>query len=76
MSNYLQRLVDLLPKNREYIGIIQSVNHPYYKVLVSDKTGLVLCHSIQVFKLGERVVIQGTQINRLAIGETIIKLEV
>lgn len=76
MSNYVQRLVDLLPKNREFVGVIQNANHPNYKVLVSDKTGLVLCTSVQPLKHGERVVVQGTEIKRLAVGETVIKVEV
>lgn len=76
MSNYLQRLIDLMPKNREFVGVIQSANHPYYKVLVSDKTGLVMCSSVQAFKNGDRVVVQGSEIKRLAVGETVIRIEV
>lgn len=76
MSNYLQRLIDLMPKNREFVGVIQSVNHPYYKVLVSDKTGLVMCSSVQVFKRDDRVVVQGSEIKRLAVGETVVRIEV
>lgn len=76
MSNYLQRLIDLMPKNREFVGVIQSANHPYYKVLVSDKTGLVMCSSVQVFKRDDRVVVQGSEIKRFAMGENVVKIEV
>jgi len=48
MSNALSRFLDLLPKTPEFVGTVQSANHPNYKVLVVDGTGLVLCTSSTV----------------------------
>ena len=51
MSNALSRLLDLLPKTPEFIATVQSADHPNYKVLVVDGTGLVLCTSSTVFSV-------------------------
>jgi len=42
VSNALSRLLDLLPKTPEFIATVQNADHPNYKVLVVDGTGLVL----------------------------------
>jgi len=49
VSNALSRLLDLLPKTPEFIATVQNADHPNYKVLVVDGTGLVLCTSSTVF---------------------------
>ena len=66
MSNALSRLLDLLPKTPEFIATVQSADHPNYKVLVVDGTGLVLCTSSTVFSVGDRVYISGNEIKRSA----------
>ena len=60
MSNALSRLLDLLPKTPEFIATVQSADHPNYKVLVVDGTGLV-----QISKRIER----GKFMSRLELGE-------
>ena len=62
MSNALQRLIDLLPTASEFVGTITSLDHPNYKVLVVDGTGLVLCTSSTRFNVGDRVYISGNEI--------------
>jgi hypothetical protein len=59
VSNALSRLLDLLPKTPEFIATVQNADHPNYKVLVVDGTGLVLCTSSTVFSVGDRVYISG-----------------
>lgn len=77
MSNALQRLIGLLPKAPEFIGTITSENHPNYKVLVVDGSGLVMCSSTTRYSLGATVFISDAEIKRLApsSGE-IIQIEV
>ena len=76
MSNALQRLIDLLPKAPEFIGTITSVDHPNYKVLVVDGSGLVMCTSSTKYTIGTRVFISGNEIKRVALGGEVIQIEV
>ncbi|MFH7767800.1 hypothetical protein, partial [Acinetobacter sp. BSP-28] len=66
MSNALQRLIDLLPKAPEFVGTITSEDHPKYKVLVVDGTGLVLCTSSTKYSVGTRVFVSNQEIKRTA----------
>ncbi|MEC8569184.1 MAG: hypothetical protein VXY56_13045 [Pseudomonadota bacterium] len=66
MSNALSRFLDLLPKTPEFVGTVQNADHPNYKVLVVDGTGLVLCTSSTPFNVGDRVYISGNEIKRSA----------
>ena len=76
MSNLLNRFLDLIPKEPEFVGTVQSADHPNYKVLVVDGTGLVACTSATAFNFGDRVVIRGQSIVRKThIGE-VIQIEV
>ncbi|MNE34164.1 hypothetical protein D3C80_1278740 [compost metagenome] len=76
MSNALQRLIGLLPKAPEFIGTITSENHPNYKVLVVDGSGLVMCTSTTRYNLGATVFISDAEIKRLAPSGEIIQIEV
>ena len=76
MSNALSRFLDLLPKTPEFVGTVQSANHPNYKVLVVDGTGLVLCTSSTPFNIGDRVYISGNEIKRSAPTGTVTQIEV
>ena len=76
MSNPYQKFLDLLPKTPEFIGNIISVDHPNYKVLVVDGTGLLLCTSAVKFSVGDRVYIAGTEIKRSAPTGTVGRIEV
>lgn len=76
MSNALQRLIDLLPKAPEFIGTITSVDHPNYKVLVVDGSGLVMCTSSIKYTIGTRVFISDNEIKRVALGGEVIQIEV
>lgn len=76
MSNALSRLLDLLPKTPEFIATVQSADHPNYKVLVVDGTGLVLCTSSTVFNAGDRVYISGNEIKRSAPTGVVYQIEV
>ena len=76
MSNALQRLIDLLPKAPEFIGTITSVDHPNYKVLVVDGSGLVMCASSTKYTIGTRVFISDNEIKRVALGGEVIQIEV
>ena len=76
MSNVLQRLIDLMPKAPEFVGTITSVDHPHYKVLVADNSGLVLCTSSTVYKLNDRVFISNLEIKRLAPTGAVVQIEV
>ena len=49
MSNALSRFLDLIPKTPEFVGTVQSADHPNYKVLVVDGTGIVACTSATAF---------------------------
>lgn len=76
MSNALSRFLDLLPKTPEFIATVQSADHPNYKVLVVDGTGLVLCTSSTPFNVGDRVYISGNEIKRSAPTGTVTQIEV
>lgn len=76
MSNALQRLIGLLPKVPEFIGTITSEDHPNYKVLVVDGSGLVMCTSTTRYNLGATVFISDAEIKRLAPSGEIIQIEV
>ena len=76
MSNALKRLLSLIPKTPEFVGTIQSVNHPNYKVLISDNSGLVMCTSNVVYKTGDRVFISNNEIKRSAPQGTVVQIEV
>lgn len=66
MSNALKRLLDLMPKASEFVGTITSEDHPKYKVLVVDGTGLVMCTSSTKYVVGTRVFVSGQEIKRVA----------
>ena len=76
MSNVLQRLIDLMPKAPEFVGTITGVNHPNYKVLVADDSGLVMCTSSTVYKLNDRVFVSNQEIKRLAPSGEVVQIEV
>lgn len=66
----------MLPKTPEFIGTVQSADHPIYKVLVADGTGLVLCTSATVFNVGAKVYISGNEIKRRAPTGAVYQIEV
>lgn len=76
MSNALQRLIDLLPKSPEFVGTITSEDHPNYKVLVVDGTGLVMCTSSTKYAVGTRVFVSNQEIKRLAPTGAVVQIEV
>jgi hypothetical protein len=76
VSNALQRLIDLLPKSPEFVGTITSEDHPNYKVLVVDGSGLVLCTSSTRYNLGATVFVSDSEIKRLAPSGEVIQIEV
>ena len=76
MSNALKRLMALMPKTLEFVGTITSVNHPNYKVLVSDNSGVVMCTSVVEYRLGEKVFISNNEIKRSAPQGTVVQIEV
>ena len=76
MSNALQRLIDLLPKSPEFVGTITSEDHPNYKVLVVDGTGLVMCTSSTKYAVGTRVFVSNQEIKRIAPTGAVVQIEV
>ena len=76
MSNALKRLIDLLPKAPEFIGEITSADHPNYKVLVVDGTGLVMCTSSTKYAVGTRVFVSNQEIKRVAPSGAIVQIEI
>ena len=76
MSNIFNRFFDMLPRTPEFIGTIQSADHPNYKALVADGTGLVLCTSSTVFIVGAKVYISGNEIKRSAPTGVVYQIEV
>ena len=76
MSNALQRLIDLLPRAPEFIGQITHENHPNYKVLVVDGSGLVMCTSTTRYSVGSTVFISDGEIKRLAASGDVVQIEV
>lgn len=65
-----------MPKTPEFVGTITSVNHPNYKVLVSDNSGFVMCTSVVEYRLGEKVFISNNEIKRSAPQGTVVQIEV
>lgn len=57
MTNFYKRLKSLFPSAAKFIGEIQSADHPNYKVLLVDGTGLVMCTSAMTWSVGQRVFI-------------------
>ena len=76
MSNALKRLLDLLPKAPEFIGEITSADHPKYKVLVVDGTGLVMCTSSTKYAVGTRVFVSNQEIKRVAPSGDVVQIEI
>lgn len=76
MSNALQRLIDLLPKAPEFVGTITSEDHPNYKVLVVDGTGLAMCTSSTKYAVGTRVFVSDHEIKRIASSGAVVQIEV
>jgi len=76
VSNIYNRFFEMLPKTPEFIGTVQSADHPNYKVLVADGTGLVLCTSATVFNVGAKVYISGNEIKRSAPTGVVYQIEV
>ena len=66
----------MLPKTPEFIGTVQNADHPNYKVLVADGTGLVLCTSATIFNVGAKVYISGNEIKRSAPVGVVYQIEV
>ena len=76
MSNVLQRFIALLPSDPEFIGTVTHANHPNYKVLLVDGTGVVLCTAVAQFNEGQRVFVQGTEIKRQAPTGNVIQITI
>ena len=76
MSNALKRLLDLLPKAPEFVGEITSADHPNYKVLVVDGTGLVMCTSSTKYAVGTRVFVSNQEIKRVAPSGAVVQIEI
>lgn len=76
MSNALKRLLNLLPKSPVFIGTITHEDHPKYKVLVIDGSGLVLCTSNARYTVGTKVFISNNEIKRSAPHGTVVQIEV
>lgn len=76
MSNIYNRFFEMLPKTPEFIGTVQIADHPNYKVLVADGTGLVLCTSATIFNVGAKVYISGNEIKRSAPTGVVYQIEV
>lgn len=76
MSNAYKRLLDLIPRESEFVGTVQSVDHPNYKVLVIDGSGLVACTAPTLFEVGNRVFVRGQLIVRSAPAGEVMNIEV
>ena len=76
MSNALKRLLDLLPKAPEFVGEITSADHPKYKVLVVDGSGLVMCTSSTKYSVGTRVFVSNQEIKRVAPSGAVVQIEI
>ena len=55
-----------MPKAPEFVGTITHEDHPQYKVLVVDGTGLVMCTSSTKYVVGTRVFVSNQDIKRTA----------
>jgi hypothetical protein len=76
MSNALKRLLDFMPKAPEFVGTITHEDHPKYKVLVVDDSGLVMCTSSTKYSVGTRVFVSGQEIKRVAPSGAVVQIEV
>jgi len=76
MSNALKRLLDLMPKAPEFVGTITHEDHPQYKVLVVDGSGLVMCTSSTKYSVGTRVFVSSQEIKRVAPSGAVVQIEV
>ena len=77
MGNPLQTLKDILnPQHVEHIGVIQCDQHPNYKVLLNDQSGLVACTSNTRYQIGDRVFIANHEIKRPAPSGIVIEIEI
>jgi hypothetical protein len=76
MSNALKRLLDLMPKAPEFVGTITHEDHPQYKVLVVDGSGLVMCTSSTKYAVNTRVFVSGQEIKRVAPSGAVVHIEV
>lgn len=76
MSNAFKRLLDLMPQTPEFVGTITSVNHPNYKVLVADNSGLVMCMSQVEYRINDKVFISNNEIKRSAPQGMVVQIEV
>ena len=76
MSNALKRLLDLMPKAPEFVGAITHEDHPQYKVLVVDGSGLVMCTSSTKYSVGTRVFVSDQEIKRVAPSGAVVQIEV
>ncbi len=76
MSNAYKRLLDLIPKESEFVGTVQNAEHPNYKVLVIDGSGLVACTAATVFQMGSRVFVREQLIVRSAPAGEVMNIEV
>ena len=77
MSNALKRLLDLMPKAPEFVGTITHEDHPKYKILVVDGSGLVMCTSSTKYSVGTRVFVSDQEIKRTAPPSgTVVQIEV
>jgi hypothetical protein len=76
MSNAYKRLLDLIPRESEFVGTVQMADHPNYKVLVIDGSGLVACTAAMVFQMGSRVFVKGQLIVRSAPTGEVMNIEV
>lgn len=76
MSNALKRLLDLMPKAPEFVGTITHEDHPKYKVLVVDGSGLVMCTSSTKYSVGTRVFVSDQEIKRVAPSGGVVQIEV
>lgn len=67
MTSPLNKLRDLLnPQHPTFKGIITSVSHPNYRVLLSDGSGVTMCTSGVQYNLGATVFISNNKIERPA----------
>ena len=76
MSNAYKRLLDLIPRESEFVGTVQNTEHPNYKVLVVDGSGLVACTASTAFEVGNRVFVRGQLIVRNAPEGEVMNIEV
>ena len=66
-----------MPKAPEFVGTITHEDHPQYKVLVVDGTGLVMCTSSTKYVVNTRVFVSGQEIKRIApLAGDVVQIEV